>query len=400
MGMTPLGQLGRDLARAQHERSEANEALRDVEGRLFDEPRPRPAPRPWLPFAAAAIVAAIVVAILVVPRDAPLTFSVDDQPGQARAWIRADESVPLRFSDGSSVVLRPGTLARVVSMDEHGAEVAMDRGSATIAVEHREQARWTVAAGPYDVRVTGTRFDVSWSPEEETLRVEMFEGSVEVRGPTIEGVKVLVAGQSLRERRAAPAPEPSHTERDDEPAPSKTSMDDPDVADPPTPSASAAPKVSWRDHAAHSDFDESWALAQPQLDAILSGGSAQDLATLADVARYAGQGATSMKAYRALRKRHAGTPQAARAAYALGRATFGSNKSAAVRWFQAYLAEAPGAPLAREALGRILEAQQGTSAGASTARQYLRAYPQGPHAKLAHQILGSDGAGGARAPTK
>jgi hypothetical protein len=110
--------------------------------------------------------------------------------------------------------------------------------------------------------------------------------------------------------------------------------------------------------------------------------------TLGNTARYAGNSARAGQAYRALRARHSGTPQAAVAAFYLGRMTFPS--SGAATFFQAYLREQPGGALSREALGRLLELRHGSgSAGEARrlARRYLAAFPGGPHAPLARKLV-------------
>src|SRR5690606_25393510 len=52
----------------------------------------------------------------------------------------------------------------------------------------------------YVVRVTGTRFDLSWSPEREELLLELEEGKVAVRGPMIDDELSMQAGQTLTVR--------------------------------------------------------------------------------------------------------------------------------------------------------------------------------------------------------
>jgi outer membrane protein assembly factor BamD (BamD/ComL family) len=76
------------------------------------------------------------------------------------------------------------------------------------------------------------------------------------------------------------------------------------------------------------------------------------------------------------------------AAFLLGRASHGAT---AARWFETYLEEQPGGNLAREALGRLIEAYQASGskeAAVRTARQYLKRYPTGPHAELARRAVG------------
>jgi TolA-binding protein len=64
------------------------------------------------------------------------------------------------------------------------------------------------------------------------------------------------------------------------------------------------------------------------------------------------------------------------------------NHREAARWFRIYLAEAANGSLAREAMGRLLEALQRSgqpAAACGIARQYLRRFPGGPHARRARR---------------
>jgi TolA-binding protein len=116
-----------------------------------------------------------------------------------------------------------------------------------------------------------------------------------------------------------------------------------------------------------------------------------DVVLLGDVARLAGATARAEVAYRAARRRF---PSADRAAFALGVTEFDQRRryDEAASWFETYLRQYPSGSFAREAAGRLIEARQ--RAGDATrareaARAYLARYPTGPHATLAHQILGS-----------
>src|SRR5262249_29471585 len=89
----------------------------------------------------------------------------------------------------------------------------------------------------------------------------------------------------------------------------------------------------------------------------------------------------------ACRDRFARTPQAAIAAFELGRS---APPAEAATWFEAYLAEEPRGSLAREAWGRLVEANAlaGKDAAArSAAQEYLARYPDGPSAALARRVL-------------
>ena len=80
------------------------------------------------------------------------------------------------------MVLAPGSRATVGEVSRHGAELTLATGSASVHVVHREHTRWLVNAGPFRVRVTGTRFQVGWDPKSDEFRLAMAEGSVTVSG--------------------------------------------------------------------------------------------------------------------------------------------------------------------------------------------------------------------------
>jgi outer membrane protein assembly factor BamD (BamD/ComL family) len=93
------------------------------------------------------------------------------------------------------------------------------------------------------------------------------------------------------------------------------------------------------------------------------------------------------EALMACRARFAGTQQAAMSAFQLGRSASGAQ---AAQWFSTYLKEQPGGQLAREALGRLIEAHEAAGdhvSGRAAAERYLKSYPDGPHAALARQAL-------------
>ena len=115
--------------------------------------------------------------------------------GYVRA--KAEGGTELRFSEGSTVALDPGTSTRVTDLDAHGSRVLLESGRAHVRVTHRPAAKWTVDAGPYSVQVVGTEFDVRWSGSEEVLDVQMQRGKIIVRGPLASGGLTMEAGQHL-----------------------------------------------------------------------------------------------------------------------------------------------------------------------------------------------------------
>jgi TolA-binding protein len=171
---------------------------------------------------------------------------------------------------------------------------------------------------------------------------------------------------------------------------------DTDSARPSSRSATAHPttggSASWQALARASRFREAFDLARDNgFDGELDRASVQDLLLLGDAARLSGNAPYAIRAYQRARSRAPGTPWAANAAFALGRVYFDQLDSFgdAARWFATYSSEAPSGPLAREALGRRMEAlsRGGDRSGAArVAEQYLRQYPSGPHAPLARTL--------------
>jgi ferric-dicitrate binding protein FerR (iron transport regulator) len=163
---------------------------------------------PYLAMAGVAATVAFVVAFFVArPGRNDLSFVVAGRAGQAGATVTAQHGtpLPLRFSDGSLLLFQPGAQARVAQVHGNGAELLLDSGHMIADVHHSGQARWSVAAGPFKIHVTGTRFGVDWSPATGQLAIQMLEGSVIVEGPSLGQGLPLLAGESLDVGVASPA---------------------------------------------------------------------------------------------------------------------------------------------------------------------------------------------------
>jgi ferric-dicitrate binding protein FerR (iron transport regulator) len=103
----------------------------------------------------------------------------------------------LTFSDGSRVDLQDGARARIAAVDANGARLAIENGHAALNVARLPHAAWYVDAGPFVIQVTGTQFDVDWSSYDDTLSVDLHEGSLVVSGPPAPTGVLLRAGQRL-----------------------------------------------------------------------------------------------------------------------------------------------------------------------------------------------------------
>ena len=120
-----------------------------------------------LAFGAAAAAAVVFV------RSRPLDITVGGEADVGGHWISAphDNPVPLRFSDGTEMMLAPEAHARVLDVTRKGAHVMLESGKANISVTPNIGGQWTFTAGPFNVEVKGTRFAMVWSPREQLFKI-------------------------------------------------------------------------------------------------------------------------------------------------------------------------------------------------------------------------------------
>jgi len=350
-----------------------------------------------------ASAAAALIALFSL-RARPLDFVVGKAraPGQLGVWVASPppEQTPLAFSDGSRMLLQAGAQARVISTSEHGARIVIERGSARSDVVPRPNNDWSVIGGPFEIRVTGTSFDADWQPEQQTLRVTMYEGHVIVRADCLAAPRALGKGESVAlscplpsvadASRAAPsavtAPHSSSAVTV-APLPAATA-----VAGAARPAAASKRPASFLVLARQGNYQGALAAAErADFDGVCRTLSAAELLELGTLARLAGNPKRAATAYSALRQRFAGTDSAATAAFHLGQMAFdrAGAYAEAKQWFATYLGERPAGVLVPEALGRKMEAEQRSgdlSAARSTAALYLSRYPAGAHARLAASL--------------
>jgi ferric-dicitrate binding protein FerR (iron transport regulator) len=360
-----------------------------------------PAPRRARAWVIAAAVAALAAAAPFVARrpsaaPAPLTFTVRQDVGLPGARLGdADEPLPLAFSDGTSVTLSPGAQGRVVSLGPDGAGLLVERGSARMAVVHKGDAtRWRVDAGPFEVRVTGTKFDVTWEPESATFRIRLDEGSVVVSGCGMVPTSVRAGEALARTCPARPAPEEKPAPSAAPPAPpspppAPVATHEPprvDASPPPIASAPPPPPITFVDRFKSGDFKEAYALVDARFEEACETEGRAETLTLGELARLLGHEARARHAFTRARARFPATREAMMSAFYLGLLDFdrGAFREAAA-WFERCRAEDALGTMAREASGRRLEAlvRAGDPSARAEAAAYLRAYPNGPHAALA-----------------
>ncbi|HEY7374275.1 MAG TPA: FecR family protein [Polyangia bacterium] len=362
-----------------------------------------------------------------------ITFAVVGGTVSDGGYVRAkaEGGTELRFSEGSTLTLDPGTSTRVTDLDAHGSRVLLESGRAHVRVTHRPAAKWTVDAGPYSVQVVGTEFDVRWSGPEEVLDVQMQRGKIIVRGPLASGGLTMEAGQHLvanvkngeifldatpgsetasaLPRARAESPEPTFAnEPEIVPAPVPSPVPTPPAGASPASHAAhvramvshgAAPagatETSWSKLIAQGDFQGVLADAEQRgLARTLESGSAADLNALADAARYVRRSDVARRTLLAERDRFPRSANAREAAFFLGgldedESGAGAAKSA-LEWYAHYLADSPRGTYAPQALGRqmiLVHKLRGAAAAHPLATEYLARFPRGPYADSAKKLL-------------
>jgi hypothetical protein len=363
-------------------------------------------------FAIASILAVAIALRLRGIRDLRFSVGPDGEAGRVGAWIAAPNgiSLPLAFSDGSRFSLAPESRARVAGTGASGAHVVLEKGHATVSVVHRPASHWRIDVGPFEVAVVGTRFDVSWEPNEEVFQLKLEQGAVVVSGSFLREPQRLAQGQILRafcrERREEivelggdgqvarhEAADPRRPEAARESIPMGTPETTASIRDEVRSPLQHAPPArqlpSWQNLAAAGEFRKALELVEQRGFAEeCRRASGEDLLTLGDTARFAGHPARAREAYLAARVK---LPGAGRTAYGLGLLAFDQQRNfvEAARWFDMYLREQPEGGLRCEAQGRSMEAWQRAGEHAKAlpmATQYLRDCPRGTQAPLARQL--------------
>jgi TolA-binding protein len=325
------------------------------------------------------------------PADSAMsTRALPSQQFSSGAWLRAPAEAPLELPPmfGGRARLSAGAVARVHELSRARAHLVLESGVASFVIDAAAGVPWSVDAGPYQVRVVGTAFELDWSPLRAALEVRVSRGRVRVTGPNLERDGILVeAGQRvvLDASGSAEARIPL--------SPSTDAAEKPHSAAPDTHGDPRATARDWRELARQGRHADALELVNASgFEASLSTLPLADLVLLADAARLAPSPLRARLALLALRDRFGSSEAARRAAFHLGRiaADVSGSTVEAERWFATYLRESPRGAFAQEALGRLIVAQQklGRREDAREhARRYLERYPDGAHAKVARSLL-------------
>lgn len=323
-------------------------------------------------------------------------------------YLRAASAsgMKLVFDEGSQLALAPEARARLRSLDQAGARVAIEQGSARFQVVPGAGRRWWVEAGPFLVTVTGTVFTVAWDPADERLELRLHHGRVVVSGPMSGGDIALRAGQRLVVN--LPKAETSILEdvADDEPSePGLAPREEERPAPRPLPREKATTSAAAPAAANGPKHERRWVAAlaggrwdriledveRAGIEATLAEASSEDLLALADAARYRRRLELARAALLAERRRFPGSPRSLDALFLLGRVEESGERGAAraIGWYDEYLARAPMGPYAAEALGRkmtLTHELEGPARAQPLAQEYLRRFPGGSYAGAAQAL--------------
>jgi hypothetical protein len=359
--------------------------------------------------AAATLTVAGVFFLRTLSPGTTLEARIGDQPVAEHAELRAQETPKtLVFSDGSEIALTRGASAVIASISRERADLRLREGRIVASIRKHTGTNWTIAAGPYAVRVVGTRFSVDWTPLTQTVKVEVTEGRVRVSGLDLpaDGV-ALDAGTRLERRANRDARGGSSTGDGEHSGAQPSGTRNEPLAPPAEPGAgtvgvpsraasapvTAASPPAFLALAAKGKYREALEAAEKQgFSGLAQTLPENELVTLANSARFAGNSALAKAALNALRKRFAGRAGAELAALYLARVAEDLDRQPreAARWLRVFLLESPSGDLAASARANLMTIllSAGDRAGArAVAADYVRYHPAGPHLATARSIL-------------
>lgn len=154
----------------------------------------------WTPVALAGGLAAAVLAVAITPT--LVSRFLDPLAGATTYTTKVGEIRDVTLADGSVVTLDTATALRA-KVDGRVRRLALDKGAAYFAVAHDKAHPFQVALADRQVVVTGTHFATSL--RDGRARVELLEGSVEVRQPRVstEPVRLIPGDQVSYQAGAA-----------------------------------------------------------------------------------------------------------------------------------------------------------------------------------------------------
>lgn len=327
-----------------------------------------------------------------------------------------DAGIKLFFNEGSVFALDRRTRGRVREVSADGATLAIEKGAASFRITPDASKRWSIEAGPFQVTVKGTVFDLSWDPVDERFDLTLRSGRVVVNRPMAGGSIALRAGQHLSVRLPIAETVITETAAEDatpsrEPAPVTAPPMDTRlpssppravrgraVTPPPTSARTSEGDVSppgarrWQAMLAAGQWDRILIDAERRgIDETLEHAPTEDLFALAAAARYRHRAELASAALLAQRRRYPDAQRSLDALFLLGRVEEArqGGSARAIGFYDQYLTRAPSGRYAAEALGRkmMMASDGGDTARARTiAGQYLFQFPDGSYAAAARAL--------------
>ena len=319
----------------------------------------------------------------------------------------AQAPVAVQLEDGSRVELSPRAQLRLVKNGKREVLLELRAGKARFAVAHDRSRPFKIDAGGAQIRVVGTRFELSRSqqPNGEQLSVSVSEGVVEVQRAGESDVRRLRAGERWGAflpigdtapalRGGASSAVPSTSTSANEPA-QQLNGAQPQPEAQPEPANEAQNDAQDGEPEPELDQDEAEVEAarasEPSSGAPHSA-AARDRAAArvferANLARRAGRVRDAADAYAELLARYPRDRRAGLSAFELGRIRMDalSDPSGAIEALERAAAAGDAASFHEDALARMVvayDAEGRTEACRKARDRYLARYPSGVHAHV------------------
>jgi tetratricopeptide (TPR) repeat protein len=298
----------------------------------------------------------------------------------------AQAEIAVQLDDGSRVELSPESQLRLLENQPGAVALELRAGTARFQVKHDRARRFEVHAGVLDVRVIGTRFELTRKREPGfvLLRVAVSEGVVEVRrrDATTGDVQRIREGETWSARVADAASAPAAPSASGAPTARATEPAEP--ADALEAEARAAREPGESPLAGEPDESAADRNESERADAAVQHG-ASALFRRASLARRAGRMQEAAEGYAELLARHPRDARAGLSAFELGRIRMDAldDAAGAIQALERAVAAGSGASFHEDALARIVVASDALGRGAACRKareRYLARYPDGVHA--------------------
>lgn len=334
-------------------------------------------------------------------------------------WVKTgEETRQVHFADGSQLALFPNTEVKVESASHEQTRVRLGEGRTHVHVIHNKATDYRFEAGPFEVRVTGTKFDLAWQSKEKHLELVLLEGGVLVTGPGLEAPRKVGPGEFLQldalegrtdevlregaragdgdARLPAVASEPSleisgeasvPTREPREQALGPASAEQKGSEQQPEAAPASVERASWQALLESGQRGAAVRAAEARGAAsALSAASTSSLFALAQAARLEGSPRFARELLLGLRETRGERGQTA---FYLGKIEYDQlgKKAEAKKWFETYLREAPTGTFAEQAWARLFELAGSGEQGRKLAREYLERYPSGASSARARSLL-------------